>query len=113
MKIFKFAVMVPLVLAGCELATTDTPVTQTEQNFARSLILDNGFRCQRFSSIKSKATVEGWSAVCFAESFGTDETSWSYEITKLRTGWSVLPWKPNSELPARCQEKPELPCAKP
>lgn len=105
--------MAVFIVAGCELATTDTAVTQQEVTFATNLIRDEGFRCQSISSIKRKANVEGWSVACFAQAYDTEETEWTYEITKLPRGWTISPWKINSELPARCQKTPQKACPAP
>lgn len=105
--------MILLVLSSCELATTDQIVDDKKTVFAMNLIRDQGYRCQRITSIEAKANVEGWSVVCHAKSYDTQISEWSYEITLMPRGWIVSPWKINSELPQRCQAHPDQECSSP
>lgn len=102
-----------MVIGGCDFATTNRPVSKEDRTFALNLIRDQGYRCQRITKIAEKATIEGWRVRCFAKDFGTDRTSWPYEVTKMPRGWVVTSWKINSELPLRCQKSPDQACSTP
>ncbi len=102
-----------MFISGCEFVTTDAPVGAKDQAFALNLIRDEGYRCQRITKISEKATVQGWRVTCFAQDYGTENTDWPYEVTKMPAGWVVTHWKINSELPRRCQENPDQACGAP